>query len=101
MWSTGIIPLERILLVKAARISSDSGANPHPLGLRENIWNTSHPTAFARSTARSRDPAIDMWTPTFTIEEILSPLSSTDQHSCAGDIRRFVFRHGTTGETEI
>jgi hypothetical protein len=35
--------------------------------LRENIWNTSHPVSFARSTARSSEPAIETWTPTRTI----------------------------------
>ena len=69
MWITGIIPLDRILTKKALRTSSESGEKPHPRGFRENIWNTLHPASFARSTERSREPAIEICTPTLTIQE--------------------------------
>jgi hypothetical protein len=85
-------PLDRILAINALEVSSDSGPNPQPRGLREKIWNTSHPAFFARSTARSRDPAIEMWTPTFTIKENPSLLLPYQQ-SYADDIWRFVFRN--------
>jgi hypothetical protein len=87
-----MMPLDRILEINVSEVSSERGANPQPRGLREKIWKTSHPAFFARSTARSRDPAIETWTPTFTIRETPSYLSP-DQHSYREDIWRFVFRN--------
>src|SRR5665647_2114831 len=56
--------LDRIFSLYESHTSSDNGIKPQPRGLRENIWNASHPAILARSTARSSDPAIETWTPT-------------------------------------
>ena len=72
MWSTGMMPVVFTFDRNRAASSSERGLYAQPRGLRENIWKTSHPASFARSTARSSEPAIETCTPTFTMDYIPS-----------------------------
>src|SRR6266700_5229391 len=68
MWSTTGPRLDSTSFsLKLLTSSGSSSANFQPRGFRVNTWNASQPSSLARSTARTIEPEIDTWTPTFKL----------------------------------